>query len=494
MKRFLVLFLIVAIVLAGVLVLYFCLKKGNDNDEIEARLFEEDGLLAVRDADGYGFINKKGEEVVPCGYYYAERFRNGAATVWEEKDGKSYYIDVDGNRLCDRTFVSAYPFDEYDCAIVHSTNGGPAELINKKGETLFEAKWIEATGAGLYLFQNEDGKTGAVDRTGKSVLTPEYVRLDPAYRFELNEFGVYRYTALEDRLFAEVMNGETGNTVWNLIDYDGNVLYTFPENAESSPYYGVFGGNRMAANKGDGFDVIDLDGNVIVSRAGRVVEVNASYFAVDIADGSRDTIREHGQCILYDWSGEIVFDFRDSDYLPCEFGTNDFTVRDPETGKYGLINLKGETVVPVAYDSVRPGDANGYSVCRKDGAYSVVNRKGKTVFEKRCDYLVPSDYFQGKYYLACYKEGENVETYELLKPSGATVRTFGAEYSFGYFTPEGSPEPFGFEYPCGYFADGCFVVRDVASGTFVIMNGKFEVIIEAGRYDYLNLPTYYYDY
>ena len=265
MKRLIALLLFCAVVLSTAFALSSCKKKGNDeNDEYEALLFGDDGLLAVRGADGYGFINKKGEEVVPCGYYYAERFDNGAALVWEEKGGKSYYIDVKGNRLFDRTFVSAYQFDGYDRAVVHASEEAPAELINKKGETLFEAKEIEATGAGLYLFRTEDGKVGAVDRAGKTVLAPEYDSLLALDRFELNEFGVYRYTVIEDRLFAKIKNGETGNTVWNLIDYDGNVLYAFPENAKTPPFYRTFSGNRMAINKGDGFAVIDVKGLLIV--------------------------------------------------------------------------------------------------------------------------------------------------------------------------------------------------------------------------------------
>ena len=66
MKRFLSLFLLLALTLTCLFVFSSCKKKGGDDDGLAARLFDESGLLCVRRDGKYGFINKKGIEVIPC--------------------------------------------------------------------------------------------------------------------------------------------------------------------------------------------------------------------------------------------------------------------------------------------------------------------------------------------------------------------------------------------------------------------------------------------
>ena len=491
MKRFLSLFLLLALTLTCLFVFSSCKKKGGDDDGFAARLFDESGLLCVRREGKYGFINKKGIEVIPCEYSSADRFRNGASVVVKEKGGASSFIGTDGEPLFLRTFSSAYPFDAYDRAVVHTTEDGPAELINKAGETVFSAPEIESTGAGLYLYESADGKMGAVDPNGETVLAPTYESLETCYRIELNEFGYDRYVPINDRLFAESGDG-AGNPVRTLIDRDGNVIYTGGQPLLSSYFYN----GRTYVRKDNGFEVIDLDGNVIFSRTGRVVQITASYLVVDVLEGSRETVNEHGQCVLYDWNGEVVYDFRTSGYTPASFfGAKDFVVRDPETDQYGLINLKGETVVPCTYDAVVPSDGNGNCVCRKGDACYVIDGEGKTVFQKTCDYLSTSDCFSGEYYLACYKTENGLETYELLSPKGKTVKSFGSEYRFGSFlTLSGETEWFVFDFYCVYYADGYLVARDAETGTFVIMQKKSKKkfkVISSEPYDYFGIPTYF---
>lgn len=61
-----------------------------------AGAFHEDGLAAVQRDGKWGYINARGEEVIPCQYVKAERFTNGYAKVYlharKEKSG-DYYVD-----------------------------------------------------------------------------------------------------------------------------------------------------------------------------------------------------------------------------------------------------------------------------------------------------------------------------------------------------------------------------------------------------------------
>ena len=449
----------------------------------EPRLFGSDYILSVRRDGKYGYVDDCGEEILPCEYHYTEPFENGAGLVYE-KEKECYFVGVDGKRLFDRTFIWGSPFDAAGRAVVCENEEAGNELIDKTGTTLFSAKIIASCGNGYYLYKNEEGKSGAVDLDGQLVLAPAYEYLSCFYRFDFNAYGNVHYTPV-DRLLAGVKDEETGKTVLRMIDYAGTVLYSNDESIQFDNFYG----DKTLVENGEGnYVVIDRDGNEIAAISGEVEVRTLNYLVVDVSDGTVEG--PHDQYILYDWNGGILFDYRGSGYDPIfYFGTEEFVVRDHETGKRGLLNTKGETVIPCAYDLVGTFDANGYSVCREGDTFFVVDGEGQTVFSKTCDYLLSADHFGGMYYLACNRAGEG-ETYEFLDKTGETVKSFGSEYSFGNFSQVSGFPSFGIEYLCRYYDDGFIVVRDAESDTFVVLNEKLE-FVSADGYDYLNLRVAY---
>ena len=59
-----------------------------------------EGLIAICKNGKWGYINIKGDEVIPCVYSYAEPFSCGLALVTKESvSGKSLwgYVDKNGN-------------------------------------------------------------------------------------------------------------------------------------------------------------------------------------------------------------------------------------------------------------------------------------------------------------------------------------------------------------------------------------------------------------
>lgn len=53
-------------------------------------------LAAVRDTAGWGFINKKGEFVIPAHFYYADSFKDGIAWASDKKNNTYGFINKDG--------------------------------------------------------------------------------------------------------------------------------------------------------------------------------------------------------------------------------------------------------------------------------------------------------------------------------------------------------------------------------------------------------------
>jgi len=54
-------------------------------------------LAAVKNENGWGFINTSGKVVIPCQYLEVNKFENGKAGV--RLKNESYYIDKTGKRV-----------------------------------------------------------------------------------------------------------------------------------------------------------------------------------------------------------------------------------------------------------------------------------------------------------------------------------------------------------------------------------------------------------
>ena len=68
-------------------------SKGNEYD-----LEFCDGLASIKGENGWGYVNTKGEVVIPFEYEYANDFKNGKAEV-RTNTGEKFYIDTKGNKI-----------------------------------------------------------------------------------------------------------------------------------------------------------------------------------------------------------------------------------------------------------------------------------------------------------------------------------------------------------------------------------------------------------
>jgi hypothetical protein len=190
-----------------------------------------DGLAAV--AEGrwkeakYGFINKSGEVAIPLrfdprpgqmeGMMFLSRFTEGLAPVMF---GNLYgYIDHKGNTVIPPIFREAGQFSEGLASI--TTADGQKGYIDKAG--LFVIKLASGRGgqfneglATLAVEINGPTKMGYIDRTGKTIIEP---RFDTAYDF---------IDGLAEVYFTEKVTSAAGpvtQTVHAYIDKGGRFVW-----------------------------------------------------------------------------------------------------------------------------------------------------------------------------------------------------------------------------------------------------------------------------
>lgn len=139
----------------------------------------KDGLLRFNnELDLIGFMDGKGQEVLPAILPWAENFSEGVAVVYDY-DGKAFYIDKYMTVMFDaQKFEEAYNFSE-GLAVVKMD--GLYGVIDKLGNWIVNPKFENASQYGYssgMLAVEVDGKFGYIDRTGKMIIEPQYDMAD----------------------------------------------------------------------------------------------------------------------------------------------------------------------------------------------------------------------------------------------------------------------------------------------------------------------------
>lgn len=194
-----------------------------------------DGIAIVEKKKKYGFINKKGKEIVKPIYDDAFKANEGMAIV---KKGKKWgYVNNKGKEVIKPKYDDAYNFSEGMAVVKKGKKYG---YIDKKGKEVVKAKYDKAGGFsdGMALVKKGENLF-YINKKGKAVLKPKY---DDIYQFS-------------EGLAPVVLNGKCG-----FINTKGEEVV--------EPKYdevGNYSEGLSAVKKGDKWGFIDKDGKEVIS-------------------------------------------------------------------------------------------------------------------------------------------------------------------------------------------------------------------------------------
>jgi len=183
---------------------------------LRTRSFAE-GLAAVEMAmkiDGEqqsrtGYMNTKGEFVIPATFEYAGDFSDGLASA--SKDGKFGYIDQVGQWFITPQFDRADAFHEgYARVMTESDNGQVWSLIDKSGEKLALPHHgrLGSHAEGRIAFE-QSGLWGYLNTDGEVVIPPRYTHA----------------SSFKGGMAAVNLTDEAGEDVTAYIDWSGKVIW-----------------------------------------------------------------------------------------------------------------------------------------------------------------------------------------------------------------------------------------------------------------------------
>lgn len=365
----------------------------------------------------YGFIDREGIKVISCEYDTVCEFSPSIALI--KNNGRFFYIDTTGKKLFDRTFEAATPFfDEKIAAVAVEGKWG---MIDTTGKFVVAPIYDSLAGynEGAYLessFFSASWPTRNEVDTTLSILgtyvTGGFVGVCKNGKWgmwSLDEKRLVVNTEMDEvSYWSEGMLAVRKGKYWGFCDSIGKMVTSFEFDKVFTFHEGF-----AVVNKGNVCGNIDRTGKMIISPRYKLLWSYSNGLAAEMTyeDNLYRYIDKKGKIAFRD-SFENVTDFRhqvamvsknkhyylidtkgnrlnelvyDETYAIHENGT----IVVSRDGKWGIINVCGEEIVPIKYDETG-GVMGGMAEVNLDGKWGFVNIVDDEIIPPRYDKVVRS--------------------------------------------------------------------------------------------------------
>ncbi|MEK6512535.1 WG repeat-containing protein [Myroides odoratimimus] len=303
----------------------------------------------------------------------------------QDKDGKWGYVDEDKNWVIEPQYADAWMFSRG--MAVASVSDGEYGIINTVGEWMVEPKYLIITthvdrrGAKYFMTQ-KDHKTTIYDEGGHKITSTLEMIIESDTIFENdryrlvgsnNHYGFinpkgewviepkYSFGTQFSEGLASMSLDDNSRVI---INDKGDVLKHF---SEEIGYVGIFRNGLAPIRNRDAYGYVNKTGEVVIDYK----YVDASDFKDGIAFVREDDSNTF-HCI--NTSGETLFSKECDFILSVGHGLVYTTVM----AKTGILNKKGDIVLPIAYDVIFEIEQEHYVKVRQDDKYFYVDlRNGK---------------------------------------------------------------------------------------------------------------------
>ncbi|MBL7897824.1 MAG: WG repeat-containing protein, partial [Crocinitomicaceae bacterium] len=163
----------------------FMNKTGN-YFKLNADLYDQinefsEGLCAVKPVNSnlWGFIDHKGKMVIPATLEFDDVYFFSEGLCAVEKEGKFGFIDNTGKLIIPLIYNYATDFYNRLAVIENPLDSDMLKLIDKSGEIMPYSIQFKDSWQGDYriVYDNETGKCGVINKTGKLIIACTYNRI-----------------------------------------------------------------------------------------------------------------------------------------------------------------------------------------------------------------------------------------------------------------------------------------------------------------------------
>ena len=445
--------------------------KGNEviiTKYDQADDFKANGLARVGKSNAetkyktfYGYINKKGDEIIPIIYETISAFENGLAYAKDPETNRYGYLDVAGKWVLKPAYLYATMFDENGGAWVKMTDN-KYHYINKSGKDLGT---FDAEGTNLKTFKDgyavdvdTDYPFALVDINGKVLkdiddCTAIYNFSDGMAGFKSKTKDLYGFIDINGNKvipadytgfsgfkegISRVTQNINGKTKFGYINTKGQIIIPFDE----YQICGAFSNGMAVVKKDSIYYFMDKNGkqlnlprkydaltdfksgfalgtinnkngpntyyyiNANLKEAFSINAKTAWPIWEDAAIINRDSVYE-----MINTTGETIKRLDGIDFLKF---TNEGRLAVRENNKWGFINTKGEMIIKPQYDSCDSYN-EGYAKVQVGDKWGIIDKNGNSIIKPIYKNITPGE--NGIF--TFYDEGWGIidKTGKILSPS-----------------------------------------------------------------------------
>lgn len=307
-----------------------------------------EGLAAVQHNGLWGYIDKEGNEVIPCQYESAEDFNNSRAIV--SKGGLYGCIDTKGNEVVPFEYGWIHHYTDYFTVNKDYKNIHGCGYLDNDGKEIAPCIYstISPFSDGLSRVRKDD-LYGFIDKQGKEVVPCKYE-------------------------YAEVFSDGLA-----LIEREG--LYGFIDKQGNEVIHCKFTYAHSFSEGLAAVQMADADG---ISKVGYIdSKGNETIHCIyNVADGMHPFSK--GIAVVMDEQGFLGgVDAKGKEILPFVYGDiqvfdNVIVTREATSQSYRLLDKTGNEISTSVYDAIYPSDS-GLIIVVKDGKSGFINQEGKEV-------------------------------------------------------------------------------------------------------------------
>jgi len=407
--------------------------------------FFTNGVAWVMKGNKYGLINKRGKLIIDYIYDGIGKYEQGVLPV--KRDYLWGFIDTTGKQILPFLYED---FDLSDNQTIHVKQNRQWGLVDRNGKSIIQPIYNDnfSFDKGLAIVSRRD-KKGVINKNGKELIDCKFDFVEKVndsifivgiYKsYDKHIYGVMSisgkdkipviYKSLQN-VVGQAVVAQSGDD-FGLLSLNNDTLINFE-------YSGLKSGNTnlLAAKQGGLWGFIDFHNNTIIPFKYRdaepfinklaIVAKSASYGVINNKDEeiipfqfykitrAEQNIFKVGDNSLYGFYNsdgkkltEIEYDYLDyhsyEDYTgyreeEMDFGkfVNGFAIVG-KIGRVGMINSKGEVVVPLKYHHLLPFDRNGITVANFKDRKLLINSKGNELTETKFE-KISFDESSGYYY------------------------------------------------------------------------------------------------
>ena len=396
---------VIAFIFVSILGMYIFVKNSKA-DSIN--------LIRVEENKKIGYIDSQGSIIARCKYTYGTDFYKGYAIVKNTNnlygviDGKGvievsfgtyYYIGLFG----DRYIASKITNEGLKQALLDSS---------LKEITSFKYDSISYSNDGMYLF-TRDNTMGILNTEGKEIYTFKVDEVDDKnIDIEISEVTddlplEERYAKVKVNNSSTIVNLSTGKEIYNytlkdLNVLDNNVFYIKSDNEQENSTYIVVNHSsvKLKTDKYKRVRVDDYNSNIAVAINN---DTSIEYIDLNnekVINDNENNNYTYGDGIVVEMShdfGEnkdiyniissqgVLGSFRD--YIPVNGAfKDDLLIVKISENKYNYVNTEGKLINNESYDYVSDF-SNGYAIVGNNNKFGLIDKKGKSVIPLSYTYL-----------------------------------------------------------------------------------------------------------